>query len=124
MHQLICFVAILCLAGTAQAQRENNIWLFGFQAGLDFNSGVPVPITGKTATLEGSASIAHWRTGELLFYTDGDTIWDRTHRIMPNGGGLIGGLGTSSQAALIIPFPQDTNKYFVFTADQGGYQWA
>ena len=27
------------------AQREANIWYFGANAGLDFNSGAPVPLT-------------------------------------------------------------------------------
>jgi hypothetical protein len=123
MRHLIYSLLFLLIAPLSSiAQRENNIWYFGYHAGIDFNSGSPVVLAdGETATLEGTASIAHWRTGQLLFYTDGDTIWDARHQPMPNGQDLIGGVRTSAQAALIIPFPQDTNKYFVFTSDQGGY---
>ena len=39
--------------------KEGNIWYFGYGAGLDFNSGSPVPLLdGQLYTLEGCASIA------------------------------------------------------------------
>ncbi|MBN4066090.1 PKD domain-containing protein, partial [Candidatus Amoebophilus asiaticus] len=54
-------------------------------------------------------------TGQLLFYTNGETVWDRTHNAMPNGTGL-NGIQFSTQAALIVPIPNDTNLYYIFTA--------
>lgn len=120
---LTCLLTCL-IVQRAQAQKENNVWYFGYHTGLDFNTTPPtLLLDGQTETLEGSASIAHWRTGELLFYTDRTRVWNREHRLMPNGDELMGGYNTSSQAALIIPFPLDTNKYFVITSDQGGYAW-
>ncbi|MCE7933602.1 MAG: PKD domain-containing protein [Chlorobi bacterium CHB2] len=116
---------LLAMAATpAQAQREWNIWYFGEYAGVDFNTGLPVALgNGMMRQLEGCASIAHPRTGKLLFYTSGDTVWNALHRPMPNGWELKSSAPnwTSSQSAIIVPYPRDTNRYFIFTADCGEY---
>lgn len=99
------------------SQKEGTIWYFGNHAGLDFNSGIPVPLTnGQINANEGTASIAD-SSGQLLFYTDGITIWNRNHLMMPNGTGLMGN-SSSSQAALIVPKPGSSNIYYVFTSDE------
>ena len=67
------------------AQREANIWYFGANAGLDFNSGAPVPLTnGQVNTAEGCSAISD-SAGNLLFYTDGLWVYNRNHTSMPNG---------------------------------------
>ena len=90
-------------SGYLSAQNQNNIWYFGSNAGLDFNTDPPTALESDLETLEGTASISD-PAGQLLFYTNGATLWDRTHTIMPNGSGLLGG-ESSSQAALIVPLP-------------------
>lgn len=96
------------------AQKEGNIWYFGNLAGLDFNSGSPVPLTnGVLNTAEGCATIAD-ANGSLLFYTDGSTIWNKNHVPMPNGSGLLGN-STSTQAGIIIKQPGNPNLYYVFS---------
>jgi gliding motility-associated-like protein len=98
----------------------NNIWYFGWNAGVDFNSGSPVGIAGgQLFTTEGCASICD-NAGQLLFYTDGNSVWDRSHVVMPNGTGLLGD-GSSTQSAVICPDPGSPDKFYIFTADQGGY---
>ena len=110
---------ILCLylpfiTGELCAQGEKNIWYFGNHAGLDFNSGSPVALTdGMLNTQEGCSTISD-NLGNLLFYTDGITVWDRSHSVMPNGTGLSGHISTT-QSALIVPIPGDVNKYYIFT---------
>ncbi len=99
------------------AQKEANKWLFGNNGGLDFNSGAPLPFPGgQTFTSEGSASVAD-ANGNLLFYTDGITVWNRNHLQMPNGFGLLGGF-SSSQSAIIVLLPGSTALYYVFTVGQ------
>ncbi len=94
--------------------KRNNIWHFGYGAGLDFNGGGPVALTnGAAYAIEGTASIAD-KNGNLLFYTDGDTAWNAAHIPMPNGTGLKGGDNTSNQAALIIPQPDNDSIYYLF----------
>jgi PKD repeat protein len=66
-------------------------------------------------TNRGSAVVSNPTTGELLFYTDGVTVWNRLHEVMPNGTGLMGD-PTTSQSALIIPAPGRQNVFYVFNA--------
>ena len=100
-------------------QKENNIWYFGQLAGLDFNGGAPVPLTNSAMnTWEGCASVADGNTGGLLFYTNGETIWNRNHAIMSNGTGLWGQY-SSCQSSLIVPKPGNADLHYVFTTDGG-----
>ncbi|MBK7027989.1 MAG: PKD domain-containing protein [Bacteroidales bacterium] len=98
------------------AQNQGNIWYFGTHAGLDFNTGSPVYLEdGMLDTFEGTASMCN-SDGELLFYTDGVTVYSANHNIMYNGFGLMGNSHTT-QSALIIPFPGTNAQYLVFTLD-------
>jgi hypothetical protein len=90
-------------------------WYFGANAGLTFNSGAPVALTnGALTTTEGVATISDL-SGNLLFYTNGVTVWDRNHTIMPNGNGLNGDV-SSTQSSIIVPVP-NSNRYYIFTSD-------
>lgn len=98
------------------SQGEANIWYFGYNAGLDFNSGTPVALTdGQLYTEEGCATISN-SDGELLFYTDGITVYNRHHQIMVNGEGLLGH-SSSAQSATAVPKPGSTNLFYIFTTD-------
>jgi len=113
----------LLISTTAFAQKENNIWYFGKNAGIDFNSGAPVPLTnGALNTWEGSASVADPITGNLQFYTNGEFVWNRNHNLMPNGSGLWGQY-SSCQSSLIVPVPGSSSEYYIFTTDAatGGF---
>ena len=101
------------------AQKENNIWYFGTAAGIDFNSGSPVALNnGAINTTEGCASIAD-ASGNLLFYTDGVTVYNKVHAIMPNGSGLMGG-NSSSESAIIVQLPGSSTQYYIFTTPNQG----
>ena len=66
------------------AQQQAANWYFGQNAGLDFNSGSPVALTnGQLVTYEGCATISS-TMGQLLFYTDGITVYNKNHSIMIN----------------------------------------
>ena len=96
--------------------KEGNIWYFGQNAGLDFNSGSPVALTdGQLNTWEGCASICD-NNGGLLFYTDGNIVYNKNHAIMPNGSGLLGH-SSSTQSAIIIKKPSSSTEYYIFTVD-------
>ena len=102
-------------AVAANAQKEATNWYFGLKAGITFRNGTPVALLdGQTAASEGTAVISDKNTGDLLFYTDGITVWNREHGVMENGTGLYGG-SSSTQSALIIPHPSDGNLYYIFT---------
>ena len=107
---------LICSTLFASAQNEGNIWYFGYGAGLDFNSGIPVELTnGQLNTLEGCASIAD-QNGDILFYTDGMLVYNKNHTVMPNGSGILGN-NSSSQSGVIIKKPGSTTIYYVLSVD-------
>ncbi len=126
MRKITFLFAFLFLAMGINAQQEAAIWYFGRNAGLDFRSGVPVALTdGEVDTEEGCATISDFN-GNLLFYTDGSTVWDRNHNPMPNGTGLRGH-SSSTQSGIIVPSPGNPDIYYVFTARyqvQGGIYYS
>jgi hypothetical protein len=94
------------------AQRA-NIWHFGSGAGLNFNNNPPTVYAGGTTSGPDNSSSISDKSGNLLFYTDGVTIWNKNHVIMANGTGLSGH-SSAGQCALIVPMPCDSMKYVVF----------
>lgn len=52
--------------------------------------------------------------GNLLFYTDGVSVWSRDHKRMVNGDGLNGNPATT-QTVIIVPRPLHRYKYYIFT---------
>lgn len=107
---ILLFLSIGCFA-----QGEASIWYFGNKAGLNFNSGSPVALTdSKMNTAEGCATISN-AAGQLLMYTDGRTVWNNIHQVMPNGTGLLGH-NSSTQSSIIVPKPNSPNIYYIFTS--------
>ncbi len=104
---------------------ENNFWVFAHRAGIDFSSGTAVSqqtaINGGSG--EGNASVSDWEKGSLLFYSNGDSIWNANHQAMPNGFGLYGN-GTSGissrQGVCIVPVPGQSSQYYVFSLSGQG----
>lgn len=117
MYTRFCvFLVFFLYCNVGFAQNEANIWYFGKYAGLDFNSGVPVPlINGQINTQEGSAVLCN-SAGQLLFYTDGITVYNRNQQIMVNGSGLLGH-SSSAQSATIVSMPGSSTLYYIFTTD-------
>ncbi len=106
------------------AQKQGNVWQFGHSVGLDFNYSPPlylsegrIEIEGSTTRMESSASIAN-HNGDLLFYTNGVTVWNRVHEVMPNGTDLWGD-NTSTQT-IVVPKPGSSTYYYIFTASSDG----
>ncbi len=96
-----------------QDQRA-NIWYFGNHAGIDFNPlpNAPIPLDDSAMDApEGTSTISD-RNGQVIFYTDGDKVYDRTHAEIATG---IGGNPLSAQAALIVPVPGDETLYYIIT---------
>ncbi|WP_242928594.1 gliding motility-associated C-terminal domain-containing protein [Pontibacter vulgaris] len=115
---LVFFVFACCIPkGGALAQKQTNVWYFGnAKAGLDFNQAPPrVLSNGAMVASEGVATMAD-STGKLLFYTNGESIWNREHRVMVNGSGMDGHV-SARQGVVIVPQPGSKNQYFVFTTD-------
>jgi PKD repeat protein len=114
-HLLLLF--FILTGGLAHAQLAGNIWYFGDKAGLNFATIPPTILNNSVMTTnEGCASIADPTTGNLLFYTDGITVWTKNHIPMP--GSLLtplAGNSSSTQSAVIVPKPGSPNLYYIFT---------
>ena len=97
-----------------QDQRA-NIWYFGNGAGLDFNPLPDDPVKAISNNVmnapEGTATISD-RNGQVIIYTDGNTVWNRANAVVATG---IGGDPQSTQSSIIIPVPGDETLYYIFT---------
>ncbi len=120
MFELTCYLKysvgfFLCILFglNSNSQNEAKQWCFGNTGGLSFMTNPPTSFTSSINTFEGSASIADG-AGNLLFYTDGITVWNRLHAVMANGTGLLGH-PSSTQSGIIVKRPGSTNLYFIFT---------
>ena len=102
------FVPVFCFP-----QSQTNNWYFGNNAGLNFGNGeVSILENGAMQTAAGCATISD-KDGNLLLYTDGQTVWNKNHQIMENGEDLVGERA-GIQSAIIIPKPNDSSTYFIF----------
>lgn len=130
----LLMINLVLVTGKSSAQYE-NIWAFGTRSGLDFNNSGSLPAfypTGIVSPIGGSASVCD-ASGQLLFYTEGDIVWDRNGNRMPGtmayGQGLTGlpqdtiwggpGIVLTStpgaQSSMIVPIPNHQGKYYVFS---------
>lgn len=115
----IFYLSFFFLTFNVKGQKQTNNWYFGFSAGVSFNTGNPIPLSGgQIVTQEGCSSISD-KNGNLLFYTDGITIWNKNHLQMTNGTNL-GGDFSSTQSALIIQKPGSENLYYIFCTAADG----
>lgn len=129
MKKLTFLLLLLIHAVNANSQGEANNWYFGNFAGVQFQAdGSVIALSdGLMITNEGCSSMSDM-DGNLLFYTDGRTVWDRNHVKMPNGNyeaipstGLLGD-PSSTQSGIIIPKEDDPNIYYIFTVDEPHHQ--
>ena len=67
-------------------------------------------------SFEACTSLADSTTGNLLFYANGERIWDRTHQLMPAGYPL-GGSSSASEGAVALFAPGQPGRAYVFTTD-------
>jgi hypothetical protein len=112
-----CHAAMFCCMAFSQNQNIN--WVFGDSAGLNFSGVGPEYFHTNIATYETCASVSD-STGNLLFYTNGEKVWNKSNEIMNNGdsliiGGTSGGLFNSSitQGVVVVENPSFHNQYYL-----------
>ncbi len=119
-YSYLVVLPLLLLSCIARAQYnipENSIWKFGGGAGFNFNTLSAT--TSVMSALECAQSVAD-ANGNLRFYTDGNRIWDVNNNPMPSANPifpapLVNVTQSTVQGALIVPFINDNNKYYVFS---------
>ncbi len=114
----ILALAIIFCSLQLNAQ-TNTTWYFGNRCGLDFSSGNPVAVTTSMMQADEGCVTVTSATGAILFYSNGDTVWNANNTPMPNGTGLYGQL-SSSQSSLAVRKPGSPGIFYLFTlAAQG-----
>ena len=98
------------------SQKHQYNWLFGENNAIEFNKATAVPnvSSNNTAKSRVSASVSDSTTGELLFYTDGNSVWNKNHQIMANGAALN---ATFALGVIVVPNPRNPKLYYIFTVD-------
>jgi hypothetical protein len=116
------FLFVVCVNDLVAQNHYDQNWLFGYKCGLDFSTDPPQPILDAALQSEESCASISDSFGNLLFYTNGITVWNKQHEVMDNGTGLCIGqylsddFGTSvTQGVVIIPSITDSNQYLIFT---------
>lgn len=115
---LLLILSVTAHIGWAQTLAQHN-WYFGSSANaIRFNRSTNVAeVVSNKATAFGNAGAATASdpgNGNLLFYSDGQRVYDAYHQLMPNTGGLTGNIA-GNQPVAFSPIPGQPNKYYVFT---------
>jgi len=119
LNPLVGLIFCLLLAGPVWAQKEGNIWYFGEEGqGMDFNRQPPALLTdGKLSSPNGggyvSVSVMADPCGQLLFYSNGQTVWNASHQVMDNGKDLY---GLTSRSVMALPYPGRDSLYLLITS--------
>ncbi len=114
----VTYFLLIFFTSTVFAQKEANVWIFHKNMGIDFNHGRFRPFTMpfEMELTGGTSMMCDSETGGLLFFTNTRNVWDRRYVPMPNGQNLKGGGGPlTNQAVIIVPVPDHTRQYYVFT---------
>lgn len=116
--QKVFLISVLTLFSLLPSSaQQNNLWYFGINAAISFNGfgGQPIPVSVSNSVMtadEAAGSISD-ENGNLLFYTNGITVYNRLHQVMLNGDNLDGNI--SSAQLSIVPMPGNNNLFFIFT---------
>jgi len=90
---------------------ENSVWVMGDSLGLDFNNPTG-PVAMASNIYSTGASIAD-NNGQLLFYTNGLTVWRADGSFMGNGAHIL--WGSQYYTSQIIQVPYQPGQYYLFT---------
>lgn len=116
---LILIIILFAIVYTGEGQQYDN-WYFGRRAAISFVPGTPsqqVPISLSSSQMvsdEGTISVSD-DAGNLLFYSNGVTIFNNQHDTMLNGTNLMGNISSCQAGA--VPHPGNDSIYYLFTTD-------
>lgn len=95
-----------------------NYWFFGDSVGLDFSNGTPELITGQSIKTYEASTSAVDADGNLLFYSNGEQVWNRNHELMPffRNGQELGGHNSAAQI-IALPQPGSDHLWYLLYSD-------
>jgi len=122
----LCKILVVLISITSFGQElQNANWYFGGDNWVNFD---PINSTPSNVSLlpfsdgvglgflEGCASVSD-RGGQLLFITDGKSVYQnmgKSFKLLTN---QLLGQESSAQNVIIVPKPNNPNRYYVFTID-------
>ncbi|AZQ42806.1 T9SS type B sorting domain-containing protein [Nonlabens ponticola] len=112
LNRSILLFVFLSIPSSLFAQKEGNTWVFGQNAGVEFD-GIAVRSIEEARfnSTEAAASISD-RFGNFLFATDGTRVINSEFQTMENGDDLDG--SQSSAQIVILPDPTNELRYYIF----------
>ncbi len=115
MLRNLLFILLFGYSLNVFAQKESNTWFFSCGQGLTFNSGRPAPRNTPSVndTWRSGGSTMSTPNGRLLFSVAWQAINDSLNQPMPHG--KLKSDYRTIQSSLIVPWPDSTHLYFVFT---------
>lgn len=102
---------------SSQILRTKN-WHFGYNTSLIFEKDTVIVDTSAIHSDESCTSISNVQ-GNLLLYSDGVSVWNKNHRVIGNGTGLLGHQ-SSSRGSVLLPFENKDSIFYLFTTDYQG----
>jgi len=120
------FYYVVATVGSCQISASVNVqeygqitntmamWYFGQEAGIDFNTIPPSPLSDGVMTANEGCTAVSDRNGQILFYTDGSSVYDKNHTEVATN---IGGDPDATQSVIAVPFPGDETMYYIFTTE-------
>jgi gliding motility-associated-like protein len=121
IHTLLLYTIITVLlffiCGNLFSQRQNDNWYFATNTAINFPAGgSPVEVDNASRITQPpsvSISVSDSKTGQLLFYSDGLTVWDKSNNIMSNGASIFA--PNVCDYVIYSPNPANTSQYYVFS---------
>lgn len=117
----IVLLVMIIISHGASGQSRNATWCFGDSAGIIFTTSGVLPFTTVIQSQEASASISD-PNGNLLFYSGSiggngihfASVYNNLNQLLLNGDSIISAASVT-QGLIILPFPTDTNMYFLIS---------
>lgn len=118
LFKYLAITFFLCLSICSMAQKQANIWYLQ-DYGLDFNQNPPTLLTEVAFHQNRAMGIANDVNGNLLFYTDNFTVFNRAHAKMDNGKDMLDPAQAMSslQNSVVVPKPGSETLFYVFMID-------
>lgn len=119
MKKLLFLLVIVTNTCFVFSQKESANWCVHINSQINFNTLPPTISYGLPfTTLESSASVSD-ENGNLLFYTDGDTVRGSDGNVLPNGENVsfspANVIQSSTQGALFLKKPNSNNLFYLFS---------
>lgn len=123
MRILYTFIIVLILSSSFDLIAERNFrqnfnWYYLNFKALSFNDNDTIPKSldrSEYRVLASGATVSDF-AGRLLFYSNGQTVWNAEHQIM-NGGTNLNGVGPALYRAIGMINPAVKDQYYLFTVN-------